>query len=333
MSTLNKTYTPRNLSDIDNLNAKSDFSHPYFIKRENLSILYKNYLPKDGDFYVATYPKSGTTWTIKIIEHLLSSSSVSSIGGGLAEMEALPWFECTTVPHMREGTQEEAIERANSKEKRMWKSHSSVGLLPKPVEGKLKVVVTSRHPLDVFVSAWHHARRDADFGFKGSFGEFYKKTCLTGDYVSGHILEYQEEYIKASESGEIDCLFLKYEDMKTPEGAILGVHKIAKFMGIEDYDAAQIAEDTSFKSMKNISKKGFVCPKPDESGKIVDTLVEIPIDHNEVGTVCLKKYKIIKKIAIFGQFGHCSVQNIQTHFPAQKNIQVVIFEKVNQVDG
>jgi len=95
---------------------------------------------------------------------------------------------------------------------------------------------------------------------------------------------HQEEYIKASESGEIDCLFLKYEDMKTPEGAILGVHKIAKFMGIEDYDAAQIAEDTSFKSMKNISKKGFVCPKPDESGKIVDTLVEIPIDHNEVGT-------------------------------------------------
>ena len=101
------------------------------------------------------------------------------------------------------------------------------------------------------------------------------------------MLFYQEEYLKASASGEIDCLFLKYEDMKTPEGAILGVHKIAKFMGIADYDAAKIAEDTSFKSMKSLSKKGFVCPRPDESGRIVDAVLTIPMDHDEVGTVCV----------------------------------------------
>jgi len=124
-----------------------------------------------------------------------ASSSVCNIGGGLAEKEALPWFECTTVPHMRDGTQEEAVERANSKEKRMWKSHSSFGLLPKPAEGRLKVVVTTRHPLDVFVSAWHHARRDADFGFDGSFQEFYRDTCLTGNYISGHILEYRAGWV------------------------------------------------------------------------------------------------------------------------------------------
>ena len=71
MPLLNVNYTPRNLSDIDDLNVKSDFAHPYFIQRQNLSILYKNYQPKDGDLYVATYPKSGTTWTIKIVENVM----------------------------------------------------------------------------------------------------------------------------------------------------------------------------------------------------------------------------------------------------------------------
>ena len=107
MPLLNQNYTPRNLKDIDNLNVKSDIAHPYFIKRENLSILYKLYEPKDGDFYVATYPKSGTTWTIKIVENVLGNV-LDGIGGGIAESECLPWLETTTVPHMRQGTQEEA---------------------------------------------------------------------------------------------------------------------------------------------------------------------------------------------------------------------------------
>lgn len=284
MPLLNQNYTPRNLKDIDNLNVKSDIAHPYFIKRENLSILYKLYEPKDGDFYVATYPKSGTTWTIKIVENVLGNV-LDGIGGGIAESECLPWLETTTVPHMRQGTQEEAVARANSKKDRRWKTHSCVGLLPRPTEGKIKVIVTTRHPLDVFVSAWHHARRDPDFKFDGSFRTFYREACLTGDYISGHILQYHEEYFLAAKNGDIDCLFLRYEDMKSPVGAIEGVHKIAKFLGVDNYDAEEIAEKTSFASMKNLSKKGFIIPIPDQdSGEIKNTLLQKPMDHDDKGS-------------------------------------------------
>lgn len=263
-----QNWVPRDIADIDDANAKADFGQPVFIKREHLSKLYKNYQPKANDTYIATYPKCGTTWTIKIVEHL-NKQVLDGIGGGLTENEFVPWFETTTCPGMRDDV-EKAIEKANARQNRVWKTHSTPGLLPKPEDGKIKVIVCTRHPLDVFVSTWHHVRRmSKTMGFEGAFTWFFRNICLTG-LNTDHILRFHEEYFEAVQKGDIEGLFLKFEDMKTEKGAIDGIEKIAKFMNITDFDAEKIAEFTSFKSMRKLeSEKGMLTPSRGEDGKQV----------------------------------------------------------------
>jgi len=263
-----QNWVPRNIAEIDDVNALNDFGQPFFIKREYLSKLYKNYQPKANDTYVATYPKCGTTWTVKIVEHL-NKQVLDGIGGGLTEDEFVPWLETTTCPDMRDDV-DKAIEKANAREKRVWKTHSAAGLLPRPETGKIKVIVCTRHPLDVFVSTWHHVRRMSKaMKYEGSFPSFFKNICLTG-LNTDHILRFHEGYFEAVEKGEIEGLFLKFEEMKTEKGAIEGIQKIAKFMDISEFDAEKIAELTSFKSMRKLeSEKGMLTPAKGENGKHV----------------------------------------------------------------
>jgi len=263
-----QNWVPRNIADIDDANARTDLGQPHFIKREHLSKLYKNYQPKANDTYVATYPKCGTTWTIKIIEHL-NKQVLDGIGGGLTEDEFVPWFETITSPKFRVDVKK-AMDKVNAKENRVWKTHSTPGLLPKPETGKIKVIVCTRHPLDVFVSTWHHVRRmSKSTEYEEPFTSFFRNVCLTG-LNTDHILRFHEEYFEAVDKGEIEGLFIKFEDMKTENGAMDGIEKIAKFMNISEFDADKIAKLTSFKSMRKLeSDKGMLTAKKGENGEQV----------------------------------------------------------------
>ena len=252
--TFNQNWVPRNIADIDNENALNDLGQPFFITRKSISHLHKKYVAKENDIYIATYPKCGTTWTIKIVEHLYKNV-LDGIGGGMTENELAPWFETITSPGFRDNS-EHAIIRANARETRVWKTHSSVGLLPKPHEkGKtIKVLVCLRHPLDVFVSTWHQVRRIKEFNYQASFRDFFRNVCLRG-LNTDHFFRFHEEYFESCEKGEIKALFIRYEDMLRREGAIEAIEKIATFLEISEYDAKDIAEKTSFNSMRKLEEE------------------------------------------------------------------------------
>src|SRR4026209_873850 len=70
---------------------------PIFISQADMDLIEKEFVVEDGDVYVVTYPRSGTTWTEQMV-HLLVNK------GGQGEQrltDAVPWLE--TLPHRPNG--------------------------------------------------------------------------------------------------------------------------------------------------------------------------------------------------------------------------------------
>ena len=70
---------------------------PVFISQADMDLIEKEFVPKDGDVFVVTYPRSGTTWTEQIV-HLLVNNGEQ---GEQRLTDAVPWLE--TLPHRPNG--------------------------------------------------------------------------------------------------------------------------------------------------------------------------------------------------------------------------------------
>ena len=125
---------------------------------------------KDGDVFVATYVKAGTTWVQQILHGLLRGGESGGRYG-----ETVPWLEaCASSPEVigpREapGWTMEKINAAPAP--RYFKTHARVEDLPRG-RARLRVVYVARNPKDTVVSLYHHARNKPEFGFTGDFETF-----------------------------------------------------------------------------------------------------------------------------------------------------------------
>jgi len=246
----------RSFENLDKPEHANELSLPGPLSTANLIRIRDDFDSRPDDVYVAVYPKSGTTWTQHVLAHLLKKEQ-DSITAGLTKSEAVPWLNFS----LQLWGPDEALEFFKDQPSpRYMKSHAPLSLIKKPSTGKLRVIQTLRHPLDAFVSFWHHHMRGPHmWGLVDvDFSTFFQELVLTDKVAYGDFILFHEEYFKAAQAGEIDALFLKFWEMKTPEGAVEGVHKMAKFIGVTDYDAECIAEKTSFKSMKSqLSEHGM----------------------------------------------------------------------------
>ena len=58
------------------------------------------------------------------------------IATGMTEHELAPWFETVASKSHRDDINK-GVEQVNNRKERFWKTHSTVGLLPKPYSGKI----------------------------------------------------------------------------------------------------------------------------------------------------------------------------------------------------
>src|SRR6188474_2434272 len=92
---------------------------PIFISQADMDLIAKEFVAKDGDVFVVTYPRSGTTWTEQIV-HLLVNNGEQ---GEQRLTDAVPWLE--TLPHRPYGM----LEFLNTMpQRRLFTSH-----LPHPL--------------------------------------------------------------------------------------------------------------------------------------------------------------------------------------------------------
>jgi aryl sulfotransferase len=252
-------------------------------RRTNQDIIHfirKNFRPRDSDVWIATYPKSGTTWVQNIVSHLLfnEGSAEKGVAVGLSTHEHVIWFEAQCIPNTL------CAETVNSKEilavdctdhaadfisqinniptRRCFKTHSPLGILEPLLTSQGKVIHVARNPKDVSVSMWHHTRTKL-FAYDGPYEHFVEKLFLTGEVESGSWWEYVNPFFQASKRYMKSCqdpsrtsnpftsvLTVWYEDLQFHPRETL--FEIAEFLEISlsDSRADEILNLCSLQTMK-----------------------------------------------------------------------------------
>jgi hypothetical protein len=207
-----------------------------------------DYRAADGDIFVASYPKSGTTWLQYIVYMLVRQRSIGP-GESLTEL----------FPHLEEVGAERAARQPTP---RLIKTHLAFPLTP--FHAGARYLVIARNPFDCAVSFYHHTRgfpqhyEFADGTFSDYFDCFIRGEVDFGDYFAHLAGWYAERH-------RDNVCFLTYEGLKADPMATIG--RIAAFLAgcrplaPSAAEIAAIVEETSIDSMR-AEQQRWSSPRP-----------------------------------------------------------------------
>jgi Sulfotransferase domain len=217
---------------------------PPFISQENLDTLAADFEANDGDVFVNTYPKCGTTWMEQVVHLLLNNGEQ----GDKLLTDQMPWIEA--IPSRSLGFQEFL---AGMEGRRVFTSHLPYSLMPGMDNPLARFVYVARNPKDTAVSYYYHDR--SKMGYDGNWFEhlqmFMEGKLMFGDFYL-HILQWWQASQKAD-----NIFFTTYEAMKADLGAV--VVQLAEFLGVvaEPELIATVVEKSSFKAMSTNLQTNF----------------------------------------------------------------------------
>jgi len=217
---------------------------PIFISQADMDLIEKEFVAKDGDVFVVTYPRSGTTWTEQMV-HLLVNNGVQ---GEQRLTDAVPWLE--TLPHRPNGMHEFL---KTMPQRRLFTSHLPYPLMPRLNNTTAKIVYVARNPKDVAVSTYFHNQSKG--GYEGTWDEHFQ-LFLTSDVGFGPYFDHILPWWEASQHDK-NILFLKYEDMKNDHAG--SVAQIASFLDLQadSHLIDKVVALSSFKSMSSGESTNF----------------------------------------------------------------------------
>ena len=217
---------------------------PIFISQADMDLIEKEFVAKDGDVFVVTYPRSGTTWTEQMV-HLLVNNGVQ---GEQRITDAVPWLE--TLPHRPNGMHEFL---KTLPPRRLFTSHLPYPLMPPRTNTTAKVVYVARNPKDVATSTYFHNQSKG--GYEGTWDEHFQ-LFLTSDVGCGPYFDHVLPWWEASQHDK-NILFLKYEDMKNDHAG--NVARIASFLDLQADSQLidKVVALSSFKSMSSGESTNF----------------------------------------------------------------------------
>ena len=197
------------------------------------------------DVFIASYPKSGTTWLQAIVFELASLGTdvaLDHISNFTPFLEA----DRTWTP---DG---EIAEPAASHQAALGWRGFNTHLLHRhlPTGEKMRILYVIRDAADACASMWHHFSHmaPADGGFEGDLAAFHEQ-WLAGKIAFGTWRAHVGGWLLAAQS-DPRVLLLSYEAMK--DDAAASVRRVAAHLAVDltDEQLAAIVERTSFASMK-----------------------------------------------------------------------------------
>jgi hypothetical protein len=214
--------------------------YPPFVDQAAVDALLAGLELRPTDVFVASYPKSGTTWLQQIC-HLLARGGVQ---GEEAVVDTVPWIEAHTLAEKPDLAALEAWPG-----RRWMQIHAPWSLAPKGAGARY--IYVARNPRDVAVSFFHHQRaKQHDPAYTGDFAHFVAE-FLAGRVPFGSWFDHVLGWWQRSRARD-DVLFVRYEDMVRDLGRELD--RIAAFVEVElgaELRAA-IVEQSSFAHMKRL---------------------------------------------------------------------------------
>lgn len=231
----------------------------------------KHFSACDGDVFLATIPKSGTTWlkalTFAVINRRrLSPSSASHPLITANPHDLVPFLEYKLYAG---GEHLPDLDSANSGARRVFATHVPYSALPDTIttaSTNTKIIYLCRNPLDTFVSSLHYVTKitpesgsHQPLSVADAFEKYRRGVVGFGPFWD-HMLGYWNQSLKQPN----EVLFLKYEDMKDDISASLKA--MAAFIGVpfsrEEEEEGGVVEEIarlcSFEKLKDleVNKKG-----------------------------------------------------------------------------
>lgn len=196
-----------------------------------------DYKPQNGDVFITSYPKSGTTWVLYITHHILHGTEVPLPYMDETE-RIMPFMDCVGA---------EAHMSLNSPI--VMKYHLPYRLIPKSPLAKYISII--RNPYDTLVSYFYFLRNIYSEGLQLDkfVDDFILNKVPYGNYFDNVLSWLQRE-------NDPNVLLLSYDKMSLDPRK--GLLKIAKFLGDEYFNhlnkdealVTKILERTSFAFMK-----------------------------------------------------------------------------------
>lgn len=197
-----------------------------------------HYRPAAGDIFVASYPKSGTTW-LQYIVYLLIRRRPLGPDETLTE----------AFPHLEEVGAETV---ARLPEPRLIKTH--LDFERTPYAASARYLVIARNPFDCAVSFYHHTRgfpQHYDFA-GGTFADFFE-CFVRGEVDFGGYFDHLISWHAAAARDNV--YFLTYEALRADTrrqvreiAAFLGDSAVAAVAG--DADLGALLAETGIESMQ-----------------------------------------------------------------------------------
>ncbi|XP_067135302.1 sulfotransferase ssu-1-like [Centruroides vittatus] len=209
------------------------------------------YPAEDGDIFISTYPKCGTTWCQYILFLLWND------GKPIEEGQSIHDF----APHLEEKGAEFVMKMAKP---RIIKIHLPFYLTP--YNSKSKYIYIARNPKDCCVSFYHHTRGfPKHYNFQNGTFDDYFELFITGQVDSGDYFDNLLSWYSHKDDDNI--LFLLYEDIKSdPESNIrkIGYFLEGKFASSVDNNdiLEKVVKNSHISAMKATHKTAWSSERP-----------------------------------------------------------------------
>ncbi|XP_074478811.1 sulfotransferase 2B1-like [Sebastes fasciatus] len=154
---------------------------------------------RPDDIIIATYPKSGTTWTQEIVPLIVSGGDPASVET-LPNWKRAPWLEKTLNVTLEERPSP-----------RLSTTHMWYNMMPPSFfEVKPKVINVVRNPRDVLTSSFHYYGMAAHLVNPGSKSKFLHK-FLDGKVLFGTWFDHVKSWLNAEDKEHV--IHISYEEM------------------------------------------------------------------------------------------------------------------------
>ncbi|XP_047988801.1 sulfotransferase 1C4-like [Leguminivora glycinivorella] len=225
---------------------------------------FKNMVIRPDDVWVATFPRSGTTWTQEIVWLLMNNfdfdkATKTPLHNRYMFLEIQHTRCPETVQNMDPEILKKAMEYVKTYEDavaapspRFFKTHLPFSLLPSNLVDTAKVVYVARDPRDVAVSYYHHTK--LFWKYTGDFKSYWN-LFLNDLVIWAPFLPHVKEAWALRHHPNL--LFIFYEDMRRDLPS--NVKLIADFLGKEATEE-QIMKLCDHVDIKNFKKNESVNP-------------------------------------------------------------------------
>ncbi|CAI9287750.1 unnamed protein product [Lactuca saligna] len=226
---------------------------------ETMMALQDTFQAHSTDIYLATQPKSGTTWIKALVFAIVNRNRYKNDSSTNPLLITNP-HKC--VPFLEIEIVGKTPTYVHANTPRLFSTHIPYTALPQSILGSgCRLVYMCRNPKDVLVSWFHFSNKLNDkYHVQMTIDELFE-VYSKGLMPYGPYWDHVKEYHKVSSEHPTRILFLTYEDMR--KDTANKVKRLAEFLGYpftEEEEAKgkveEIVKLCSFENLKEVNKHG-----------------------------------------------------------------------------